>query len=172
MFELNKNHKRYLSLGLIGSTLLVSNLFTKRDYQDVSDNKINIIDTGIPKIPFYDEMKLDMELTETNVNNQVSCKDIFISQENILKIKKLKELNYLSDRLSNIICHIPKNNVKKYDIILIKSIRLLIDNINNKMNHNDLNITIKLFIDSNKLGNSISYNNIISGEILNYLASL
>ena len=158
MFELNK---KYLAAGLIGSTLLLSNLFSQEITinEKILDNSKLTDDNKHLKIPVHNEDK-------------PKNRDIFISEDNMKKIKKLKELNYLSNRLSNIITCIPKSNVRKHDIILIKSIRLLIDNINNKMNNKDLDTTIKLFIDSNKLEKSISYNNIISGEILNYLASI
>jgi len=46
------------------------------------------------------------------------------------------------------------------------------DSINNKMNQRHLNETIKLFIEINNIDRNLSYNNILSGEILSYLASL
>ena len=112
--------------------------------------------------PFYNE---DMINRKTN-------KEVFISNSELIKIKKLKELNYLSSKLSNIMDEIPKNEIRKPDVMLINSIKLLMDSINNKMNQRHLNETIKLFIEINNIDHNLSYNNILSGEILSYLASL
>ena len=113
-------------------------------------------------LPFYNE---DMINRKTN-------KEVFISNSELIKIKKLKELNYLSSKLSNIMDEIPKNEIRKPDVMLINSIKLLMDSINNKMNQRHLNETIKLFIEINNIDRNLSYNNILSGEILSYLASL
>ena len=104
--------------------------------------------------------------------NRKTNKEVFISNSELIKIKKLKELNYLSSKLSNIMDEIPKNEIRKPDVMLINSIKLLMDSINNKMNQRHLNETIKLFIEINNIDRNLSYNNILSGEILSYLASL
>ena len=155
MFELSNNQKKYLSLALI--TLSVS-YFTKK-----SDNKPLIDQENLPLI--------DQEKENIDKSNN-KTQEIFISDSELVKIKKLKELNYLSSRLLNIIKEIPSDEITKPDVILINSIKLLMDSINNRMNKKNLNSTIRIFIESNKEKKILSYNNILSGEILNYLASL
>ena len=153
MFELNKNQKKYLSISLLllyfGKNRTNNNKYLKEEEQEII-------------LPFYNE---DMINRKTN-------KEVFISNSELIKIKKLKELNYLSSKLSNIMDEIPKNEIRKPDVMLINSIKLLMDSINNKMNQRHLNETIKLFIEINNIDRNLSYNNILSGEILSYLASL
>lgn len=153
MFELNKNQKKYLSISLLllyfGKNRTNNNKYLKEEEQEII-------------LPFYNE---DMINRKTN-------KEVFISNSELIKIKKLKELNYLSSKLSNIMDEIPKNEIRKPDVMLINSIKLLMDSINNKMNQRHLNETIKLFIEINNIDHNLSYNNILSGEILSYLASL
>ena len=156
MFELNKNQKKYLSISLLGLSLLFFGKNRTNNNKYLKEEEQEII------LPFYNE---DMINRKTN-------KEVFISNSELIKIKKLKELNYLSSKLSNIMDEIPKNEIRKPDVMLINSIKLLMDSINNKMNQRHLNETIKLFIEINNIDRNLSYNNILSGEILSYLASL
>jgi hypothetical protein len=171
MFELSNIQKKYLSLALI--TLSVS-YFTKK-----SDNKPPIDQENQPLIDQENQLLIDQEnqllidQEKKNIDkNNNKTQEIFISDSELVKIKKLKELNYLSSRLLNIIKEIPSDEITKPDVILINSIKLLMDSINNRMNKKNLNSTIRIFIESNKKKKILSYNNILSGEILNYLASL
>ena len=134
MFELNKNQKKYLSISLLGLSLLY---FGKKG----TNNNNKYLEEEEIILPFYNQ---DMINKKTN-------KEVFISNSELIKIKKLKELNYLSLKLSNIMDEIPKNEIKKPDVMLINSIKLLMDSINNKMNQRHLNETIKLFIEINNI---------------------
>ena len=158
MFELNKNHKKYLSISLLGLSLL----YFGRNRNNIKNENIKEVEEKVI-LSFYQE--------DDKINRSTN-KEVFISDSELIKIKKLKELNYLSLKLSNIMDEIPKNEIRKPDVMLINSIKLLMDSINNKMNQRHLNETIKLFIEINKIDHDLSYNNILSGEILSYLASL
>lgn len=155
MFELDKNQKKYLSIASLGLTFLYIN----KKFNNVSKDKEF-------KLPFYN-LEKENRHKQNNKNHE-----IFISESDFVKIRKLKELNYLSSRLLNIIEEIPSNEIKKPDVILINSIKLLMDSIKDSVNQSKLNETIKIFIEINKKDKILSYNNILSGEILSYLASL
>ena len=175
MFELSNIQKKYLSLALI--TLSVSYFTKKSENQkppiDQENQKPPIDQENQPPIDQENQPLIYQEKEKENINRiNNKTQEVFISDSELVKIKKLKELNYLSSRLLNIIKEIPSNEIRKPDVILINSIKLLMDSINNKMNKKNLNSTIRIFIESNKERKILSYNNILSGEILNYLASL
>lgn len=111
-----------------------------------------------------------IEESNTYLNNINKLKNLDRKSNNINK----KSNNILINKLKNI-----KNNANihtnKTDFIMIKSLELLLNqNLYDKINIEELDDTIKLFIENNKFNciDKTSYNNIVSGEILNYLASL
>jgi hypothetical protein len=143
----------------------VNNLFSIFSYENQSANldkdKDKDIFINLNTANYFSD---SIEESNTYLNNIDKLKNLDKSQHNNVLINKINKI------MNN-----ANGDMNKTDFIMIKSIELLLNqNIYNKINTKELDNTIELFINNNKLKclDKASYNNILTGEILNYLASI
>lgn len=159
---------------LFGSCYFAHNLYSKYFKKLVKSHSFesDIIDVGnyIDSEYVCDSIDFKKSNFKDNDCNFTKKESVFIEDKKISKIN-------LSNKLTKLLKNINHETIDKDELILIQSVKLLMDYINNQdLNEYELNDSIKLFIRNSKKNikqnNKISYNNLLSGEILNYLASI
>ena len=156
-----------------GSFCFVHNLYNKYFKKLI---KSHSFESDIIDIDDYIDSEYVCDSVDFKQSNFKDNECNFIKEESVfIENKKISKIN-LSYKLTKLLKNINHETIDKDELILIQSVKLLMDYVNNKdLNEDELDDSIKLFIRNSKINikqdNKISYNNILSGEILSYLAS-
>ena len=152
----------------------ISNIYRYFTYDNQVESKNNEDST---KDENNDE---DIFISFLSDDDKRNYNSVVESETYINDLKKLRNLNSESNKnnenqlikkINKLIENIDESE-NKDDIILAKTIQLFLkSNHNNNFDNNELDILIKKYIEYNKTNKSVSYSNIITGEILNHLAS-